>query len=199
MQPTRQANPPEVTGDGRGMLPAFDDDGLLPMGDHHLTIEQLRRSPLVVGPGASHPDWNVPQRRRLVDNLEVVVGQLWRVGVTSICIGGSFVEDRNYPYDIDGYFYCDFDQFRSGELQERLNRLDPPGAWDWDPRSRRPDSRGKLQYPLWHRYHIDLYPNHGQGTGVFDESFNEMNFYALMRWSPRVGRARGAIQLGGPS
>jgi hypothetical protein len=181
------------------MLPAFDKDGLLPVGDYRLTIDELRQSMLVVGPEQGYPDGDVQQRRRLVDNLARIVEQLWEVGVTSICVGGSFVEDRNHPWDIDGYFYCDFEGIRSGELLRKLNAQDPYCSWDWDPKSRTPDSRRKLQYPLWHRYNIDIHPNHGQGTGVFDGSFNEMNYYALMRWSRRVRRIRGVIQIGGPS
>ena len=45
--------------------------------------------------------------------------------MTSICIGGSFVEDRNHPWDIDGYFYCDFESIRNGSLVRNLNGQDP--------------------------------------------------------------------------
>ena len=32
------------------MLPAFDENGLLPAGDYELTLDELRASLLVVGP-----------------------------------------------------------------------------------------------------------------------------------------------------
>jgi hypothetical protein len=132
----------------------------------------------------------------LVEALGILADQLWQVGIRSaICIGGSFVEDRNHPHDIDGYFYCDDREFLSGRLEERLNQLDPHKAWNWDHRSRTPDHRGRLRYPLWHRYRVDLFPHIGQGTGVFDDAGNERNFYSLMRWSGRVGRPRGVILL----
>jgi Family of unknown function (DUF6932) len=113
------------------MLPCFADDGLLPPGDYELTIDQLKESMLVVGPGAGYPDWDVRWRLQLVWSLEALAGQLWQVGVTSsICIGGSFVEDRNHPHDIDGYFYCDDREFLTGRLEEKLNQLNPRGAWN---------------------------------------------------------------------
>ena len=178
------------------MLPRFNDDGLLPPGDYQLTIDQLKACMLVTGAGAERPDWDVNWRMRLVCSLEALVGQLWEVGITSsICIGGSFVEDRNHPHDIDGYFYCDDREFLSGQLEMRLNQLDPFQAWNWDRCSRTPDARGKMHYPLWHRYRVDLFPNIGQGTGVFDDAGNERSFYSLMRWSHRVGRLRGVILL----
>jgi hypothetical protein len=182
------------------MLPRFDADGLLPPGDYELTIGQLMESMLVVGPGPDYPDWDSRWRMRLARALEVLAFQLWQVGISSsICIGGSFVEDRNHPNDIDGYFYCDDAEFLSGRLEERLNQLDPHKVWNWDPRGRTFDDRGKPRYPLWHRYRVDLFPNIGQGTGVFDDSGNERNFYSLMRWSGRVRRHRGVILLRGTS
>ena len=179
------------------MLPRFDDDGLLPPGNYELSLDQLKASMLVVGPGPDYPDWDVGWRLQLVCALESLAGQLWQVGITSpICIGGSFVEDRNHPHDIDGYFYCDDRDFLSGQLERRPNQIDPHKAWNWDHRSRAPDARGRMRYPLWHRYRVDLFPNIGQGTGVFDDNGNERNFYSLMRWSDRVKRLRGVILLG---
>jgi hypothetical protein len=104
------------------MLPRFDADGLLPPGNYELTIDQLKTSMLVVRPGPDYPHWDVRWRIQLACALDLLAGQLWQVGITSsICIGGTFVEDRNHPHDIDGYFYCDDRECRSGRLQERLN------------------------------------------------------------------------------
>lgn len=54
-----------------------------------------------------------------------MVGQLWQVGITEIFIGGSFVEDKDHPNDIDGYFVSDLRFLASGDLQRQLNLLDP--------------------------------------------------------------------------
>src|SRR5690606_23298646 len=59
------------------MLPDFAEHGLLPAGDYELTFEQIRASVLVVGPRAGAPHWDALWRARLVDNLEVMVHQLW--------------------------------------------------------------------------------------------------------------------------
>jgi hypothetical protein len=56
--------------------PPFTADGMLPPGDYELTLTELRGSTLVIGPGADYPNWDVPWRRRLVDNLEILVEQL---------------------------------------------------------------------------------------------------------------------------
>jgi hypothetical protein len=178
------------------MLPRFNDAGLLPPGDDELTIEQLKTSMLVVGPRANNAAWDSNWRMQLVSSLEILARQLRQVGITSsICIGGSFVEDRSTPHDIDGYFYCNDREFLSGRLEERLNQLDPYQAWNWKPNSLTPDARGMMRYPLWHRYRVDLFPNIGQDTGIFDNAGNQRNFYSLMRWSRRVGTLRGVILL----
>jgi hypothetical protein len=179
------------------MLPSFTSEGLLPPGNYDLTIELLKNSILVAGPPEGYPNWDARWRMRLVNSLEILAGQLWQVGIPDpICIGGSFVEDRYHPHDIDGYFYCyDEREFITGELQRKLNELDPHKAWNWSPKSRTHDARGKWQYPHCHRYSVDLFPNIGQPTGVFDDNGEPMNFYSLMRWSDRVKSNRGVIQL----
>jgi hypothetical protein len=36
-----------------------------------------------------------------------MVGQLWEAGISEIFVNGSFVEDKDHPGDIDGYFECE--------------------------------------------------------------------------------------------
>ena len=122
------------------MLPQFDDDGLLPPGDYALTLEQLSVSHLVAGPidQSQYPNWDEPWRRKLTDNLSILVHQLWQVGIESIFVDGSFVEDKEHPNDIDGYFQCELSRLASGALERDLNLLDPHKVWTWDPASRRP-------------------------------------------------------------
>ena len=180
------------------MLPDFDEHGLLPAGDYELTFEQLRASVLVVGPSAGAPHWDAPWRARLVDNLEVMVRQLWAVGVHEIFVDGSFAEDKEHPNDIDGYFVCDMRMLVSGNLERELNRLDPFKVWTWDPASRRP-YRGspKAQLPMWHRYRVELYPHFGQLCGIKDKYGNDLEFPSAFRMSRRDGRPRGIIKIGG--
>jgi hypothetical protein len=182
-------------------VPHFDADGLLPAGDYELSLDELRASSLVLSPQdvSVRPNWDAAWRRRLVDNLAVLVGQLWNVGVTRIVINGSFVEDKDHPNDIDGYFECDFWRLARGALQRDLNMLDPHKIWAWDPASRRP-YRGytKAQLPMWHAYRVELYP-HARGilSGLTDEFGNELEFPAAFRRSRRVGRVRGVVSIRG--
>ena len=179
-------------------IPDFTADGLLPQGDYEVTLNQLRKSILVAGPTKGHPNWDASWRASLVDNLEVMVGQLWKVGVTDIFIDGSFVEDKDHPNDIDGYFVCELMELASGRLERNLNLLDPDKVWTWEPRSRRP-FRGypKKQLPMWHRYRVELYPHFGQGSGIADEFGNELEFPAAFRRSRRDGKPRGIVKIGG--
>ncbi len=176
-------------------LPPFDEDGLLPAGDYELTIDELRASSLVVGDKSSDT-WDFRWRAHLVDSLAVLVRQLWSVGVTEIFADGSFVEDKDHPNDIDGYFVCDLKQLASGELEERLNLLDPHKSWTWDPSERKPfKGYPKKQLPMWHQYRVELYPHYGQPSGLRDKFGNELEFPSAFRLSRRDGRPRGIIKI----
>src|ERR1700730_9812930 len=102
-------------------LPGFAADGLLPSGDYPLTLTELRESFLVTGVGVDSEHWDKPWRSQLVDNLDVLVRQLWQVGIDRIFVDGSFVEEKDHPNDIDGYFECDLRYLASGQLQRDLN------------------------------------------------------------------------------
>ena len=180
-------------------LPDFTADGLLPAGDYVLTLDELRESVLVVGPGdvSAYPSWDESWRRRLVDNLAILVAQLWQVGVTEIFVDGSFTEDKEHPNDIDGYFVCDLIRLASGRLQQDLNMLDPHKIWTWEPSSRR-TYRGypKKQLPMWHQYRVELYPHvPGLPCGIKDDCGNELEFPAAFRRSRLDGRPRGIVKI----
>lgn len=141
-------------------LPQFTHDGVLPPGDYALTLDELETSILVSGPPpADYPDWDDKWRFQLVANMRIMVAQLWAVGIDKEFIDGSFVEDKNHPNDIDGYFACDPMRFASGELEHDLNLVDPQKCWTWD-HTRRKAYRGyaKRQLPMWHAYRVELYP-----------------------------------------
>ncbi len=179
-------------------LPPFTSDGVLPSGDYEPTLDELSASSLVTGNGVDSATWDRRWRASLVRNLAILVGQLRRVGVREIFIDGSFVEDKDHPNDIDGYFVCDLQRLASGELQRELNQLDAYKAWTWDPRERRP-FRGypKKQLPLWHRYRVELYPHHGQPSGIRDSFGNELEFPSAFRLSRRDGKPKGIVRIGG--
>lgn len=180
-------------------IPAFESDGLLPPGDYEVSFDQLRDSVLVMGP--TYPgklsSWDTTWRSYLVGNLEILTKQLWKVGIRDVYADGSFAEDKDHPNDIDGYFVCELDRLRSGELTRELNLLDPYKVWTWDPASRKP-YRGypKKQLPMWHRYRVELYPHfQGMGCGIRDKYGNELEFPAAFRQSRRDGKPRGIVKI----
>jgi hypothetical protein len=179
-------------------LPGFTDEGLLPPGDYCLTLKELAESMLVNGPEGSrrHAGWDAPWRATLVANLAILVLQLSSADIRDIYIDGSFVEDKQHPNDIDGYFVCDMKHLASGDLQRQLNRLDPHKIWTWDPDSRSA-ARGypKKQLPMWHAYRIELYPHFGQPSGIRDKFGHELEFPSAFRQSQRDGKPRGIIKI----
>ncbi len=188
------------------MIPPFDPDGLLPPSDYELSFDELRRSALVVGPGDpnAYPSWDRPWREQLVNNLEILTRQLWQVGIREVFADGSFAEDKEHPNDIDGYLESGLNELISGELERKLNLLDPSKVWTWDPSSRKP-YRGypKKQLPMWHRYRVELYPHvHGLGigSGILDKYGNELEFPSAFRQCRRNGKPRGIVKIkyGGP-
>jgi hypothetical protein len=178
-------------------LPPFDAEGLLPPGDYELTFEELRGSRLVTGVDVMSETWDATWRASLVSNLEIMTHELWQVGITEVFADGSFVEEKDHPNDIDGYFVCSLGDLASGELARKLNLLDPHKIWTWDPRSRQ-SFRGypKKQLPMWHRYRVELYPHvAGFSSGIRDVRGNELEFPSAFRQSRRDGKARGIIKL----
>lgn len=171
----------------------FNDDGVLSPQDYPMTIEQLRESLLVHGPGEGYP-WNSKKRLMLVDNLEILVKQLHTVGIDEIFIDGSFVEDKASPSDIDGYFVAD--PYTLPDIVRELNRLDPFKVWNWDWDKRIYDrNSAKPQLPMWHRYKVELYPHTGQNCGISDEHGNEQQFPAAFRKTRDTFLPKGIIKI----
>jgi hypothetical protein len=183
-------------------IPPFTADGLLPPGDYEVSLDELRGSILVTGPddARSHPNWDAQWRATLVDNLDLLVRQLWQVGVEEVFVDGSFTEDKDHPNDIDGYFVCDLIELATGQLERALNLLDSHKVWTWDPATRRP-YRGypKKQLPMWHQYRVELYPHYrGHLSGIVDERGYELEFPSAFRKCRRDGSARGIVKIRKP-
>lgn len=77
-------------------LPSFTSDGLLPPGDYILTLDQLKVSRLVLGfwDPKDLPTWDAVWREKLVDNLTILVRQLWHVGITHIFVNVRIGEGK---------------------------------------------------------------------------------------------------------
>jgi hypothetical protein len=178
-------------------LPLFTPEGLLPSGDYPLSLTELRDSFLVTGEGVGSEHWDAAWRGQLVDGLEVLVRQLWQVGIDRIFTDGSFAEDKDHPNDIDGYFECELRRLATGQLQRDLNALDPHHVWTWDRRYRRWDASSmKAQLPMWHQYRVELYPHFpGLRSGIRDAFGNELEFPAAFRLSRNSYRPKGIVQV----
>lgn len=128
-------------------------------------------------------------------NLSVRVHHLWQAGITEIFIDGSFVEDKDHPNDIDGYFECSLQRLADGSLEESLNRLDPYKCWTWDPAKRRSvPGIAKKQLPMWCQHRVELFPHFGQLSGIRDSHGNELEFPAAFRLS-RTGVPKGIVKI----
>lgn len=74
------------------MVPDFDIRGLLPAGGYAVTFDQLRNS--VLARGTKEFQLDGPWRQHLINQAELLVEQLWQVGITKIYLDGSFVEAK---------------------------------------------------------------------------------------------------------
>jgi len=178
-------------------IPNFTD-GVLPIGDYEVTFAELRNSVLVRGCGELRKNnWDIEWREKLVNNLEIMTKQLWKVGISNIFIDGSFVEDKDHPNDIDGYFECDEKYLISGDLKRNLNLLEPDKIWTWDPHTRQPyNGYPKKQLPMWHKYRVEFYPHiDGMSSGICDKFGNQLEFPSAFRLSRRNDTPKGIVRI----
>lgn len=179
----------------------FNSDGVLAPGTYDATFADIRTSILVKGNGTS-PSWDSVWRNKLLGNAEVLVQQLWQVGVDDVFLDGSFVEDKDHPNDIDGYFDPHLSMMDPQDLAKYqkmisdLNNLDPHKIWNWDRNSRRTvKGFAKKQLPMWIFYRVELYPHLDQGTGIVDQHGNNLTFPSAFRQSRHNFTPKGIVRV----
>jgi hypothetical protein len=185
-----------------GLPVAFNSEDVLDPGTYDMTFSDLKSSLLVRGDGSSS-NWDSAWRGKLVDNLEILTEQLWSVGFKEIFINGSFVENKDRPNDIDGYFDTKILEITSTEMKRyekqifQLNTIAPFKVWNWDPNFRVFDPRtGKAQLPMWIKYRIELYPHmEGMFSGIKDKLGNNMMFPSAFRQSRRNFIPKGIVRI----
>ena len=179
----------------------FNKEGLLDPGTYEASFDEIRKSILVQGDGRS-PTWDKKWRGDLVNRSEILVKQLWAVGIEDIFLDGSFVENKDHPNDIDGYFDPHLSMLKPADVVDfakivsELNDLDPHKVWNWDPRSRK-SYRGytKKQLPMWLHYRVEFFPHLDQGTGIKDQYGNDQTFPAAFRLSRSEFRPKGIVKV----
>lgn len=179
----------------------FDEDGRLPPGDYLLTLDELERSILVTGDEDKDPAWDTKWRLELVQNLRILVEQLWIVGITEIYIDGSFATDKLRPGDIDGYFVVEKpaeqqDSEFEQSICDQLNKHDKHNAWSWkDEDRKRPAPAEKGQLPMWWHYHVEMWPEYGQWSGQIHPLTDEKLTHAQLFRITKLGEDKGIIKL----
>lgn len=146
-------------------LPFFNLDGVLPAGDDFkLTFDGIRQSHLITGACSSNvSDWDREGRLHLLENFEMLVNCLWKVGVEEVFLGGSFVEDKPKPQDIDGCFLCpNADELRKGQFSKYLDDVSTElmreqRVWYWGDRIENTIT-GRRELRMKHYYHVELIP-----------------------------------------
>jgi hypothetical protein len=99
-----------------------------------MTLDELERSILVTGDDDRDDAWDTKWRLELIQNLRIMVLQLWDEGIAEIYIDGSFATDKLRSGDIDGYFVVQkpvdtLDSEFEQSLCDRLNKRDKANAW----------------------------------------------------------------------
>ncbi len=179
---------------------AFNSNGVLDPGTYAANFADIRKSILILGDGTSST-WDKDWRLELVARAEVLVNQLFQVGIQDVFLDGSFVEDKDHPNDIDGYFdpHLAMDVAGLTKLQSlvsQLNNLDPRKVWNWDPHSRKKYPEfSKAQLPMWWIYRVELFPHLDQLTGIKDKHGNDLTFPSAFRQSRHDFTPKGIIQV----
>lgn len=179
----------------------FDDDGRLPPGEYPMTLDELERSILVTGGEDKDDAWDTKWRVELVQNLRILVDQLWAEEITEIYIDGSFATDKPHPGDIDGYFVVKktaelSDSEFEEELCNRLNQRDKNNAWTWKDKDRkRPAPSEKGQLPMWWHYHVEMWPEYGQWSGQIHPITGDKLTHSELFRITKQGEDKGIIKL----
>ncbi|NMC28380.1 MAG: hypothetical protein GYA42_09600 [Syntrophomonadaceae bacterium] len=129
----------------------FAKSGLLPPGDHAISLEELENF-IGRGPGGGQ-SWDTSWRLQLLQEFKKRYQQLQAVGINEVYIDGSYATDKFHPNDMDVYFVVPRNIWRSG-AEQALKDMDPE-FWRFEPEL---GVDGKLGYPMAFRHHIEMYP-----------------------------------------
>lgn len=167
----------------------FLKNGLLPAGDHEISLAQLKRL-IREGPGGGR-DWDTAWRLQLLEEFEQRYHQLASVGITEVYIDGSYATDKYHPNDMDAYFVVPRKLWRTS-AEAALKELDPE-FWRFETVS---DPSGKSGYPMAFLRHIEMFPVYQEHTPAFADCLEmidpKINFFRSDKWSHRT---KGIIKI----
>ncbi len=135
----------------------FSPSGLLPPGDHNITLAQLKEA-IKEGPGRGQ-SWDAAWRLKLLSEFEKRYHQLLEAGISEVYVDGSFATDKPRPNDIDAYFVVPRKLWLGG-LEEKLRALDPE-FWCFETVN---VGDGKVGYPMSIRFNIEIFPVYMEHT-----------------------------------
>lgn len=171
------------------MVLKFLRNGLLPAGDHEISLAELERS-MRAGPGGGR-SWDTAWRLQLLAEFTQRYRQLAGVGITEVYIDGSYATDKYHPNDMDAYFVVPRKLWRTS-AEAALKGLDPE-FWRFETVT---DPTGKTGYPMAFLRHIEMFPVYQEHTPAFadcpDMIDPKINFFRTDKWSHRP---KGIIKI----
>ncbi len=167
----------------------FLKNGLLPPGDHEISLAELEQF-IRQGPGGGGC-WDTAWRLQLLEEFKQRYAQLAAVGITEVYIDGSYATDKYHPNDLDAYFVVPRQLWRTS-AEAALKEIDPE-FWRFETVS---DPSGKRGYPMAFLRHIEMFPVYQEHTPAWAD-FPEMidpkiGFFRTDKWSHR---AKGIIKI----
>jgi len=167
----------------------FAKSGLLPPGDHAISLEELEKF-IGQGPGGGQ-SWDTAWRLQLLQEFKRRYQQLRAVGINEVYIDGSYATDKFHPNDMDVYFVVPRKIWRSG-AEQALQDQDPE-FWRFEPEL---GVDGKLGYPMAFRHHIEMYPVYLEHTPEYAECQEmidpKIKFFRTDKYSHRT---KGIIKI----
>ena len=171
------------------MVLQFLKNGLLPVGDHEISLAELEQF-MREGPGNGET-WDTAWRLELLEEFKKRYQQLLQVGIKEVYIDGSYATDKIHPNDMDVYFVVPRKIWRNG-AEKALKDMDPE-FWRFDPELL---EGGKLGYPMALFHHIEMYPVYLEHTPAHAESPElidpKIKFFRTDKYSHR---SKGIIKI----
>ncbi len=167
----------------------FLKNGLLPAGDHEISLADLEQN-IKAGPGGGQT-WDTKWRLQLLEEFKKRFQQLKSVSITEVYIDGSYATDKYHPNDMDVYFVVPRKVWRES-AEPALKKIDPD-FWRFETVT---DVSGKTGYPMAFSRHVEMFPVYQEHTPAYAECEElidpKISFFRNDKWSHRP---KGIIKI----